>query len=105
MEAARDGQVHLRPSLQIRPIRTFLIRMEVPLFLVWREDKGLPEEFMRQHEEKAIPHSDEIYSMSSLYRSNTVCIVYEALQQGFFKGLEPEPSLRSIRQAQIADEN
>ena len=47
-------------------------------FLFGREDKGLPEEFMREHPEKAlrIPMNDE--HVRSLNVSNTVCmIVYE----------------------------
>ncbi|GMX38524.1 tRNA (uridine(34)/cytosine(34)/5-carboxymethylaminomethyluridine (34)-2'-O)-methyltransferase TrmL [Streptococcus canis] len=58
-------------------------------FLFGREDTGLPEEFMRQHAEKAlrIPMNDD--HVRSLNVSNTVCmIVYEALRQQEFKGLE-----------------
>lgn len=58
-------------------------------FLFGREDKGLPEDFMRQHPEKAIriPMNDE--HVRSLNVSNTVCmIVYEALRQQAFAGLE-----------------
>lgn len=58
-------------------------------FLFGREDTGLPEEFMRQHAEKAlrIPMNDG--HVRSLNVSNTVCmIVYEALRQQEFKGLE-----------------
>ncbi|TCD46053.1 tRNA (cytidine(34)-2'-O)-methyltransferase [Streptococcus sp. X16XC17] len=58
-------------------------------FLFGREDKGLPEDFMRQHPEKAIriPMNDE--HVRSLNVSNTVCmIVYEALRQQAFVGLE-----------------
>lgn len=58
-------------------------------FLFGREDKGLPEEFMRQHSEKAlrIPMNDQ--HVRSLNLSNTVCmIVYEALRQQDFIGLE-----------------
>ena len=47
-------------------------------FLFGREDKGLPEDFMREHPEKAlrIPMNDE--HVRSLNVSNTVCmIVYE----------------------------
>ncbi|MBJ8326078.1 tRNA (cytidine(34)-2'-O)-methyltransferase [Streptococcus pacificus] len=58
-------------------------------FLFGREDKGLPEPFMRQHAEKAlrIPMNDE--HVRSLNLSNTVClIVYEALRQQQFTGLE-----------------
>ena len=47
-------------------------------FMFGREDTGLPENFMREHPEKAI-----------LNVSNTVCmIVYEALRQQQFEGLE-----------------
>ena len=58
-------------------------------FMFGREDKGLPEEFMRQHPEKAlrIPMNDQ--HVRSLNVSNTVCmIIYEALRQQNFIGLE-----------------
>ncbi|WP_159592579.1 tRNA (cytidine(34)-2'-O)-methyltransferase [Streptococcus halichoeri] len=58
-------------------------------FLFGREDKGLPEPFMRHHPEKAlrIPMNDQ--HVRSLNLSNTVCmIVYEALKQQSFQGLE-----------------
>ncbi|MCI5870901.1 tRNA (cytidine(34)-2'-O)-methyltransferase [Streptococcus sp.] len=58
-------------------------------FMFGREDKGLPEEFMRQHPEKAlrIPMNDE--HVRSLNVSNTACMmVYEALRQQNFEGLE-----------------
>lgn len=58
-------------------------------FLFGREDKGLPEDFMRQHPEKAlrIPMNDE--HVRSLNVSNAVCmLVYEALRQQGFAGLD-----------------
>ncbi|GGE31373.1 tRNA (cytidine(34)-2'-O)-methyltransferase [Streptococcus himalayensis] len=58
-------------------------------FLFGREDKGLPEEFMREHPEKAlrIPMNDA--HVRSLNVSNTVCmVVYEALRQQEFQGLD-----------------
>ena len=58
-------------------------------FMFGREDKGLPEDFMRDHSEKAlrIPMNDE--HVRSLNLSNTVCmLVYEALRQQNFAGLE-----------------
>ncbi|MGT2828515.1 tRNA (uridine(34)/cytosine(34)/5-carboxymethylaminomethyluridine(34)-2'-O)-methyltransferase TrmL [Streptococcus hillyeri] len=58
-------------------------------FMFGREDTGLPEEFMRENPEKAIriPMNDE--HVRSLNVSNTVCmIVYEALRQQQFAGLE-----------------
>ncbi|MFC3931467.1 tRNA (cytidine(34)-2'-O)-methyltransferase [Streptococcus dentapri] len=58
-------------------------------FMFGREDKGLPEEFMRQYPERAIriPMNDE--HVRSLNVSNTVCmVVYEALRQQQFAGLE-----------------
>lgn len=58
-------------------------------FMFGREDKGLPETFMREHAEKAlrIPMNDE--HVRSLNVSNTVCmIVYEALRQQSFPNLE-----------------
>ena len=44
-------------------------------FLFGREDKGLPEDFMREHPEKAlrIPMNDE--HVRSLNVSNTVCMI------------------------------
>ena len=58
-------------------------------FMFGREDKGLPEKFMRRHPEKAlrIPMNDQ--HVRSLNVSNTVCmIVYEALRQQNFAGLD-----------------
>ena len=58
-------------------------------FMFGREDKGLPEEFMRRHPEKTlrIPMNDQ--HVRSLNVSNTVCmIVYEALRQQNFAGLD-----------------
>ena len=48
---------------------------EGPLFSFWTEDKGLPEDFMREHPEKAlrIPMNDE--HVRSLNVSNTVCMI------------------------------
>lgn len=58
-------------------------------FLFGREDKGLPESFMRAHADEAlrIPMNDE--HVRSLNLSNTACmIVYEALRQQSFPSLE-----------------
>ena len=58
-------------------------------FLFGKETTGLPETFMRENEEKCIriPMNDE--HVRSLNVSNTVCmIVYEALRQQNFAGLE-----------------
>lgn len=58
-------------------------------FIFGREDKGLPEDFMREHVTKAIriPMNDQ--HVRSLNLSNTVCmIVYEALRQQDFANLD-----------------
>nr|WP_004229926.1 tRNA (cytidine(34)-2'-O)-methyltransferase [Streptococcus criceti]EHI75480.1 RNA methyltransferase, TrmH family, group 2 [Streptococcus criceti HS-6]SUN37549.1 tRNA (cytidine(34)-2'-O)-methyltransferase \ len=58
-------------------------------FIFGREDKGLPEDFMREHSEQAIriPMNDQ--HVRSLNLSNTVCmIVYEALRQQNFNHLD-----------------
>ncbi|MEQ9764107.1 tRNA (uridine(34)/cytosine(34)/5-carboxymethylaminomethyluridine(34)-2'-O)-methyltransferase TrmL [Streptococcus jiangjianxini] len=58
-------------------------------FMFGREDTGLPEMFMRKNAEKAlrIPMNDE--HVRSLNVSNAVCmVVYEALRQQQFRGLE-----------------
>lgn len=58
-------------------------------FLFGREDIGLPEEFMRQHAEKAIRIPMNDAHVRSLNVSNAVCmLVYEALRQQGFVGLE-----------------
>lgn len=62
---------------------------EAHYFMFGREDKGLPEDFMRRHTEKTlrIPMNDA--HVRSLNVSNTVCmVVYEALRQQNFAGLE-----------------
>ena len=87
MEAARDGQVHLVSKFASQTYSDVSYQDgKSHYFLFGREDKGLPEDFMRQHEEKAIriPMNDE--HVRSLNVSNTVCmIVYEALRQQGFK--------------------
>ena len=58
-------------------------------FLFGREDTGLPERFMRENEEKCIriPQNDD--HVRSLNLSNSVAlVVYEALRQQNFAGLE-----------------
>ena len=68
-----------------------IYRLTSPLISLFGhvEDKGLPEDFMRDHPEKAlrIPMNDEHVHRVNV--SNTVCmIVYEALRQQNFAGLE-----------------
>ncbi|CRH85664.1 putative rRNA methylase [Chlamydia trachomatis] len=90
MQAAADGQVHLISKFADKTYSDQSFDDGRPhYFLFGREDKGLPEEFMRQQPEKAlrIPMNDE--HVRSLNVSNTVCmIVYEALRQQNFAGLE-----------------
>ena len=58
-------------------------------FLFGREDTGLPEAFMRENADKAIRIPMNDAHVRSLNLSNTACmIVYEALKQQNFKGLE-----------------
>ena len=62
---------------------------EEHFFLFGKETTGLPEEFMRENEEKClrIPMNDE--HVRSLNLSNTAAmIVYEALRQQGFPNLE-----------------
>ena len=90
MEAASDGQVHLVSKFANQTYSDVSYQDgKSHYFLFGREDKGLPEDFMRQHEEKTIriPMNDK--DVRSLNVSNTVCmIIYEALRQQGFKGLE-----------------
>ncbi|MBY5033670.1 tRNA (cytidine(34)-2'-O)-methyltransferase [Streptococcus gallolyticus] len=88
--ATADGQVHLISKFADKTYsEENFDDGQAHYFLFGREDKGLPEEFMRHHPEKAlrIPMNDE--HVRSLNVSNTVCmIVYEALRQQHFVGLE-----------------
>lgn len=90
MEAAQGGQVHLVSKFANHTYSEVSYDDgQTHYFLFGREDIGLPEEFMRAHPEKAIriPMNDE--HVRSLNVSNTVCmIVYEALRQQQFAGLE-----------------
>lgn len=90
MAAAQGGKVHLISKFSERVYaRENYADNQVHYFLFGREDTGLPEEFMRQHADKAlrIPMNDE--HVRSLNVSNAVCmVVYEALRQQNFLGLE-----------------
>ncbi|KXT78267.1 tRNA (cytidine(34)-2'-O)-methyltransferase [Streptococcus sp. DD13] len=58
-------------------------------FIFGREDKGLPEEFMKRYADKTIRIPMNDAHVRSLNVSNAVCmIVYEALRQQSFAGLE-----------------
>ena len=90
MEAAAGGKVHLVSKFADRTYSEVAYNDNAEHYFIFgREDKGLPEDFMRLHAEKAIriPMNDE--HVRSLNVSNTVCmIVYEALRQQEFAGLE-----------------
>lgn len=85
-----QGQLHLISKFadRVYAAENFADSQE-HYFLFGREDKGLPEAFMRQHTEKAlrIPMNDQ--HVRSLNVSNAACmVVYEALRQQNFAGLE-----------------
>ena len=86
MEAAAGGKVHLVSKFADRTYSEVAYNDNAEHYFIFgREDKGLPEDFMRLHAEKAIriPMNDE--HVRSLNVSNTVCmIVYEALRQQEF---------------------
>ena len=88
--ASMKGQLHLISKFAERVYSEASYADEKDhYFMFGREDTGLPEEFMREHPDKAlrIPMNDE--HVRSLNVSNTVCmIVYEALRQQEFQGLE-----------------
>lgn len=85
-----DGELHLISKFANKVYSDENYNDRKPhYFLFGREDKGLPEEFMRANPDKAlrIPMNDE--HVRSLNLSNTVClIVYEALRQQAFPHLE-----------------
>ena len=85
-----DGQLYLISKFAEKVYSEENFAAEEPhYFMFGREDKGLPEVFMRRHPEKAlrIPMNDQ--HVRSLNVSNTACmIVYEALRQQNFAGLD-----------------
>lgn len=85
-----SGQVHLISKFASKTYSDRDFTQETDhYFLFGREDTGLPENFMREYADHAlrIPMNDE--HVRSLNVSNTVCmIVYEALRQQGFAGLE-----------------
>ncbi|WP_407371622.1 tRNA (uridine(34)/cytosine(34)/5-carboxymethylaminomethyluridine(34)-2'-O)-methyltransferase TrmL [Carnobacterium sp.] len=91
MEVAQNGQLHLITKFGNRVYSD--VDYEATegdhYFLFGKETTGLPEEFMREHEEDClrIPMNDE--HVRSLNLSNTAAIlIYEALRQQGFKGME-----------------
>ena len=66
-----------------------LARDEEQFFMFGKETTGLPEEFMRENEEKCLRLPMNDTHVRSLNLSNTAAIVvYEALRQQRFAGLE-----------------
>ena len=66
-----------------------LAKDEEQFFIFGKETTGLPEEFMREHEESCLRLPMNDTHVLSLNLSNTAAIVvYEALRQQQFKGLE-----------------
>lgn len=90
MKKAQNGQVHLISKFAASTYSDENYDDgHIHYFVFGREDKGLPEDFMRQYADRAlrIPMNDE--HVRSLNVSNAVCmIVYEALRQQCFTGLE-----------------
>ncbi|BBA93132.1 MULTISPECIES: tRNA (cytidine(34)-2'-O)-methyltransferase [Streptococcus] len=88
--ASKQGTVHLVSKFAAKTYSDEVYNDDcIHYFLFGREDKGLPEDFMRNHPEKTIriPMNDK--HVRSLNVSNTVCmIVYEALRQQQFTGLD-----------------
>lgn len=91
MEVAQNGQLHLITKFGHRVYSDvdYATTEGDHYFLFGKETTGLPEEFMREHEEDClrIPMNDE--HVRSLNLSNTAAIlIYEALRQQSFKGME-----------------
>lgn len=91
MKVAQNGQLHLITKFGHR-VYSDIDYATTPgdhYFLFGKETTGLPEEFMREHEEDClrIPMNDE--HVRSLNLSNTAAIlIYEALRQQKFRGME-----------------
>ncbi|MFS1663059.1 tRNA (cytidine(34)-2'-O)-methyltransferase [Streptococcus sp. zg-JUN1979] len=87
---ACDGQLHLISKFADKVYsQEHYADGQNHYFIFGREDKGLPESFMRDYRAAAlrIPMNDQ--HVRSLNLSNTVCmIVYEALRQQSFPHLE-----------------
>ncbi|WP_066915268.1 tRNA (cytidine(34)-2'-O)-methyltransferase [Streptococcus sp. DD12] len=85
-----EGQVHLVTKFATKTYAEVSYQGQGDHYFVFgREDKGLPEAFMRAHEAWCvrIPMNDA--HVRSLNVSNTVCmVIYEALRQQDFPQLE-----------------
>lgn len=91
LEASRDGKLFLISKFAHHAYSDidYTDTDEDYYFLFGKETTGLPEEFMRENEEKCLrmPMNDE--HVRSLNLSNTAAImIYEALRQQSFNGLE-----------------
>lgn len=91
MEVVQDGQLHLITKFghKVYSDYDYATTPGDHYFLFGKETTGLPEEFMREHEEDClrIPMNDE--HVRSLNLSNTAAIlIYEALRQQNFNELE-----------------
>lgn len=92
LESIQDKQLHLITKFARQTYSDVNFADEQDhYFMFGKETTGLPEEFMRENEEKClrIPMNDE--HVRSLNLSNTATlIIYEALRQQNFQGLEKQ---------------
>lgn len=91
LESAKDGELHLISKFanKVYSDEDFSDTTIDHYFLFGKETTGLPEEFMREHEEEClrIPMNDD--HIRSLNLSNTAAIlIYEALRQQNFVDME-----------------
>lgn len=91
LEASKEGELFLVSKFANRTYSEvdYTDTEKDYYFLFGKETTGLPEEFMREHEEKCIrlPMNDE--HVRSLNLSNTAAImIYEVMRQQSFNGLE-----------------
>ena len=94
LEASKEGELFLVSKFANRTYSEvdYTDTEKDYYFLFGKETTGLPEEFMRAHEDECIrlPMNDE--HVRSLNLSNTAAImIYEVMRQQSFNGLELQP--------------
>lgn len=91
LEYAKDGQLHIVSKFAHHTYSDvdYSDTNEDHYFIFGKETTGLPEKFMRENEEKCIRIPMDDTHIRSLNLSNTAAIIiYEALRQQSFKGMD-----------------
>ena len=91
LEYAKDGQLHIVSKFAHKTYSEvdYSDTNDDHYFIFGKETTGLPEKFMRENEDKCIRIPMDDTHIRSLNLSNTAAIIiYEALRQQSFKGMD-----------------